>query len=125
MMRRIIGNQAAQMSDERLKQISELVAARMQASLALEGEQPVDLSLIADAARTVTEIKDPAQREAVMRYISALHEPQRTIFLKRRAGWRAKEIAAACGLELKSVCASLAKMYSDLRQIINSQETSV
>jgi FixJ family two-component response regulator len=97
----------------------------MQASLELDGERPVDLSLLADAAKAATEIKDPDKRKAVMSYVSALHEPERTIFLRRSAGWTAKQIAASVGLEIKPVCASLAKMYSDLRQIINSQETSV
>lgn len=119
MMRRIIRGRAAQMGDERLTEITDLVASRMEASLAIDGEQPLDLHLLMDAARTAGEIKDPGKREAVMRYISALHEPQRTILLKRKAGWTAREIAVDVGMEVKPVCKVLAQMYADLKGILS------
>lgn len=103
------------MSDERLGEITNLFAAK----IALEdGDQPLDLSLLATAARTASEIKDPVEREAVMRYISALQEPERTIFLKRKAGWSAQDIANFVGLEVKPVCKILAKLYSDIKALL-------
>ena len=125
MVRSIIRKQGAQISDERLGHIKDLVAARLAASLEFDGHQPIDMSLLLEAARTASSIKDPARREAVMRYVSTLHEPCRTIFLLRRGGWTSKDIATFVGMEIKPVCRALAKMYVEIKQILDTRETSV
>jgi DNA-directed RNA polymerase specialized sigma24 family protein len=108
------------MSEERLKDVTELACERLADSYELGGDPPVDLGLLVAAAETAADApaSDRAEREAVVLYISRLTEPNRTIFLKRRAGWRVHDIAKAVGLEVKPVCQCLSQMYADLRAFV-------
>jgi DNA-directed RNA polymerase specialized sigma24 family protein len=126
MMRRNITSHEARMSDERLKDVTDMAVANLVKSSELEGHRPIDFELLLVAADTAAKAPtEPKKQRAVMRYIQALPEPQRTIFLKRRAGWRPSEIAEVVGLKRKPVCQLLSLMYADLRSILDREETSV
>jgi DNA-directed RNA polymerase specialized sigma24 family protein len=120
MTRRIISSRADADSDGSLTDVLDLVIARVQASLELDGDQPVDLSLLLDAAETATSVpKKSGAREAVMRYLTTLPEPQRTMFRQRRAGMSSRAIAESMGMDRKVVCRSMARMYVELKALVD------
>jgi hypothetical protein len=113
------------MSDTRLKAVSDLVTAKIRAAVDVQGDQPVDLSLLFGAAKAASVLTENRKRDAVMQYLSTLREPHRSIFIHRTAGVSSRQIATRTKLPLKTVCRLLAKMHVDLSLVINLQETSV
>lgn len=64
------------------------------------------------------QVTEPTREEAIIAYIDALPEPQRTMILMRhRDGKTYVEIAASLSLGKKVVLKSLAKTYAELQAV--------
>lgn len=105
--------------DEGLTEVAALISKRLQASQDIDGDRPIDMGLLLDAADLAASMPSELghRREAVLAYIQALHEPRRTIFCERRAGHNPAKIAQKVGLDSKAVCWHLSQIYADLRGI--------
>ncbi len=97
---------------------------RLQQSMEVDGDAPVDLGPILEAARQAP--RWTAKQEArAKEYFQTLAEPQRSMFAKYLDGMRASEIANAMGLQRHAVAKSLAKIVTNLRMFLDHKETSV
>lgn len=56
---------------------------------------------------------------AVRAYLASLPEPQRTMVDKRFKGLSPTQIAQSMGMQVKAVCQSLAKVFSELRGLLS------
>jgi DNA-directed RNA polymerase specialized sigma24 family protein len=120
MTRRIISGRDGSDGDGGLKDVLDLAIARVQASFELDGDQPIDLSLVLDAAETAASVPNKSgAREAVMLYLATLPEPQRTVFRQRRAGMSSRAIAESMGMDRKVVCRVLARLYVELKALVD------
>lgn len=84
-------------------------------SMEKQGEQPLNMRAVREAAEPESHETVPATEAAVARYLDALPESERTMLKMWHQGMNVQQIAKRTKTRPTSVAKSFARIYADLR----------
>jgi DNA-directed RNA polymerase specialized sigma24 family protein len=119
MTRRIIGAQPEGDGDGRLTPELQAALTERLAAILETGDWPAFYAEIMEMARRTAQQISPEEQQSLLAYPQTLPEPARTMLTLRRRGMSPSEIARCMNLQPKAVCRALARIYSDMRFLLD------
>lgn len=116
---RIIGSQTEGDGDGRLTPELQAALTERLAAVLETGDGPAFYGEVMEMAQRTAQQISPEEQQSLLTHLQTLPEPAKTMITLRRRGMSPSQIATSMNLQPKAVCRALAKIYSDLRFLID------